>query len=98
MNETRVFLSLFFSAKPEREIKRAAELSGARDYVRKDSRYEICIAQLVKKIRPFLRNIDQDTNTTRITPCAYQLEIEDCQLEESNNQRLGEGLLWRGSC
>ncbi len=49
----RVFLSLFFS-ETEEEIKRAAELSGARDYVRKDQDMKSCIAQLVKKIKAIL--------------------------------------------
>ena len=52
--ETENIPIVIFSAKPEEEIKQAVELSGARDYVRKDQDMKSCIAQLVKKIKVIL--------------------------------------------
>jgi CheY-like chemotaxis protein len=54
MDETESIPIVIFSAKPEEEIKRAAELAGARDYVRKDQDMKSCIAMLVKKIKAIL--------------------------------------------
>ena len=54
MDETESIPIVIFSAKPEEEIRRAAELSGARDYVRKDQDMKSCIALLVRKIKAIL--------------------------------------------
>lgn len=56
MDETENIPIVIFSAKPEEEIKQAVELSGARDYVRKDQDMKSCIAQLVKKIKVILED------------------------------------------